>query len=174
MKKATVRIIFLSLLSLPVNVYADAGVRLPAINIQLTGTVTYACTQSASSANISWVNLAKSDIIHNSAEVKDYVYSITCGAETDAKIPLSITFTSGQGIDTTNLENNVINTNLEGVGLKLTWKNSALPPLVLSQVNYSELSGSGDYTVQAKPVSTGSGAIEGSFSTTMVMNVELY
>lgn len=140
-------------------------------------TVTYTETscgiKSKQGSVINWPALYKADIVNGTAESKPYSLSFICGKESDAPLPINISFSSTNGF--ADAANGIVKTNLANLGLKLSWANPALPPLVLDQVNHSMLSGVGDYTVMAKPVkiSNSTDTLQaGQFDTTVTMNIE--
>lgn len=122
---------------------------------------------------INWPSLYKADIINGTVESKPYSLSLICGKESDTPLPIDISFSSTNGFS--DAANGIVRTNLANLGLKLSWANPALPPLMLDQVNHSMLSGVGDYTVMAKPVKLSASADTlqaGQFDTTVTMNIE--
>ncbi|PKE31771.1 hypothetical protein CWS43_06895 [Rahnella sp. AA] len=122
---------------------------------------------------INWPALYKSDIVNGTAESKPYSLALICGDESAPPLPIDISFSASNGV--ADAANGIVRTNLQNLGLKLSWANPALPPLVLGQVNHSTLAGVGDYSVLAQPVKIGSsaGTIQaGQFDTTVTMNIE--
>lgn len=122
---------------------------------------------------INWPALYKSDIVNGTAESKPYSLALICGDESAPPLPIDISFSASNGV--ADAANGIVRTNLQNLGLKLSWANPALPPLVLGQVNHSTLAGVGDYSVLAQPVkipgSTGN-ISAGKFDTTVTMNIE--
>lgn len=140
-------------------------------------TVNYLVTscgiKSKQGTDVTWPSLTKSEIVNGTAPVKPYALSLICGEQSDIPSPVNITFSATNGF--ADAANGIVKTNLDSVGLKLSWANPALPPLMLDQVNRSTLSGVGDYTVLAKPVkiTSESGAImSGYMDTSVTMTVE--
>ncbi|MFU2316446.1 fimbrial protein [Rahnella sp. PCH160] len=140
-------------------------------------TVNYVVTSCGINAKqgstINWPNLYKAEIVNGTAESKPYGLSFICGDASAPPSPINISFSSTNGF--ADAANGIVKTNLENLGIKLSWANPALPPLVLDQVNHSSLSGVGDYTVMAKPVKLSklTDALQaGQFDTTVTMNIE--
>lgn len=124
-------------------------------------------------STVNWPSLYKGDIINGNVESRPYSLSLICGDASAPPLPINISFSSTNGF--ADAANGIVKTNLANLGLKLSWANPALPPLVLDQVNHSTLSGVGDYTVMAKPVklSNVTDALQaGQFDTTVTMNIE--
>ncbi|TPG58863.1 fimbrial protein [Ewingella americana] len=122
---------------------------------------------------VNWPSLTKSDVRNGKAATLPYSLYLICGNESDPATPVNITFSSTHGF--ADAANGIVNTNLQSVGIKLSWANTNLPPLVLDQVNRSTLSGTGDYSVLAKVVKTASEnnvITGGHFDTNVTMNIE--
>lgn len=114
--------------------------------------VVSSCGIKSKASIVNFGDLFKIDIIHGTVPAKPFAVSLICGDVKDPQSPVNITFSSTDGF--ADAAKGIVNTNLIGVGLQLSWQNSNLPPLMLDQVNHSTLSGTGDYSVLAKPVST--------------------
>jgi type 1 fimbria pilin len=122
---------------------------------------------------VNWPSLTKSDVRNGKAATLPYSLYLICGNESDPATPVNITFSSTHGF--ADAANGIVNTNLQSVGIKLSWANTNLPPLVLDQVNRSTLSGTGDYSVLAKVVKTASEnnvITGGHFDTNVTMTIE--
>lgn len=122
---------------------------------------------------VSWSNLTKANLRLGNVETKPYSLSLICGLASDPASPVNISFSSNYGF--ADATDDTVKTNLNSVGIQLSWANPALPPLKLGEVNHSTLSGVGDYAVLAKPVKIGGDTdmiTAGTFDTIVTMNIE--
>lgn len=130
------------------------------------------CGINSKSSFVDFGDIYKIDIIHGNVATRPFAVTLICGDENSPPSPVNITFSATNGFNDT--ARGIVNTNIQGLGLQLSWKNSALPPLVLNQVNHSTLSGIGDYSVLAKPVTTLASHVlsAGKLDTSVTMNIE--
>lgn len=134
--------------------------------------VVSSCGIKSKSSIVDFGDIYKTDIVQGAVAARPFNVLLICGNENDPPSPVNITFNATSGIE--DAAAGIIKTNLNGIGLKLSWANSSLPPLMLDQVNHSTLSGTSDYSVMAKPVAIYKPGLmaAGKMDTSLTMSVE--
>lgn len=118
-----------------------------------------------------WNNLSPSQIQNGSSEVKTAPVRMDC-SNSGGVMPVAVTFNSTNG--SYDAVNGIVKTNLENLGLLLTWASTGKPIPQEKEIDFPATSNSSeDFNVNATPVQLGSGIIkEGDFSTNVTMSIE--
>lgn len=118
-----------------------------------------------------WAALTPSEISNGSAQSKTAPVTMKCSNPGGIE-PAAISFTSTNG--TYDATKGIVNTDLENLGIQLTWASTGQPVQLDKETVFPALaSATADYSVTAKPVQLGNQSVlGGTFKTMVTMSIE--
>ncbi len=139
----------------------------------MTITISDSACAIATSHNMAfiWPSVSPSQLQNGSAEIMNAPVRMDC-SNSGGTYPVAVTFSSKNG--NYDAANGIVKTNHENLGLQLTWASTGKPIPQGTEIDFPGTSNlSEDFSVNAKPVQTGSGVITGGdFSTSVTMSIE--